>query len=348
MRYFIQIDINGNILFLGEYEPIVLSHTRSFTSELSEDAYWYLESSNIRNTSDTDMLRFYHPGILRLKTEKVVERDEDIIPDTIVDFRINYISRGWDRIAREFFTIGVDLAAMSYSEIRFVLTNLLKRSEESSSGDAAVMAWMNQTRPRHEIISLASDACTLISNARVEDMETDDLPLICLKAEDGYLYDNVIELLSFYDGSNLSILVARKVAPKLLINEIGTVDDERVEKEIQFIRKYLAVKNCEKSPVEVLENLTQKERKLAARGIKKTGGVFRYSVSLSKRYASIKRERHEAMDKDGKVLTTVKVSGFVRNQAYGEGRSLRKRIWVDGFTRGQWVRTGVTYVTIKE
>ena len=56
----------------------------------------------------------------------------------------------------------------------------------------------------------------------------------------------------------------------------------------------------------------------------------------------------KAMDKNGKTLTVVQVSGFIRNQPYGKGRAERKTIWIDGFTRGQWVNTGLSYVTVKD
>ena len=123
----------------------------------------------------------------------------------------------------------------------------------------------------------------------------------------------------------------------------GKNSDKKLADAVSFINKFLAIKDCDKSPIEMRD---KDGRNLAKKGIQKVSGLFRYQVSLSKRYEAIKREKHEAMDKDGKVLTTVKVSGFVRNQAYGEGRALRKKIWVDGFTRGQWVNAGITYVTL--
>lgn len=48
------------------------------------------------------------------------------------------------------------------------------------------------------------------------------------------------------------------------------------------------------------------------------------------------------------MKTIVSVSGYIREQPYGEGRKLRKTIWVEGFTRGQWVREGLSELTISK
>ena len=123
---------------------------------------------------------------------------------------------------------------------------------------------------------------------------------------------------------------------------------------MRFASAFLMLLECEKSPIEVVDIDKARKEKLERKGLKTKSPVSRYSVSLTKRYRSIIREPYgdtgeSGRDyKEGKALSVVSVSGFIRNQAYGPGRSLRKRIWVDGFMRGQWIRNGVTYVTVEE
>ena len=111
-----------------------------------------------------------------------------------------------------------------------------------------------------------------------------------------------------------------------------------------MLLRFQRYKKCNNSPI-YLSNPSEKREKKA--GFKKNSGVDVRVVSLSKRYKSLKRNTAKPLDKEGKELTIVQVSGFIRHQPYGKGRMQYKDIWVDSFTRGQWVKTGLTYVTVE-
>lgn len=352
MFRFIRIDIHGEIIEMMESLSIKENDDQTVSVRLSDKAYSFIVSDNIHKLNDTDELRYCPPGIIRHISEEEAKDDGSAFyPDDIIGFRINYMARGWDRINKM-----MDLESLSYSEIDYMLASVRDPQMNSSKGDAAVLTWMKNTVPRWEVLSFTSDAAALIANAKIETEEEPYFPDICLKSSDGYLFDTVTEILLFNDNSIPMIAITHTIARKMHLYIHAKIEDalhredmpKSLKDAVHFVWKYLAIRECEKSPIETAAIQTAKQKRLARNGIRKVGGVLKYQVSLSKRYAATRKEKHEAMDKEGKVLTTVKVSGFVRNQAYGEGRALRKKIWVDGFTRGQWVRSGVTYVTVRE
>lgn len=111
-----------------------------------------------------------------------------------------------------------------------------------------------------------------------------------------------------------------------------------------FYQGIFCRKGSDRTPL-VVSN--PQEEKNTRRGIRQTQGISRYRISLTKRYKG--RKLYQGGDyKEGKSLTLVSVSGYVRSQPYGPGKSLRKTIWVDGFMRGQWVKSGITYVTVTD
>ena len=342
---FIEINTMGKILRYSD-APVRPKDTReSVWAEISDKAAFYLMENRIEFLYETEAISYCPPGILRHKSEM---RDVKgyVAPDSIFDFRIELFSQNWEKLKSLVKPNGKNLMQLSESIAS------LSNSSDAALNDAVVMSWMLQNEPCWRVTSLSSDVAALIANARVEaDMDAADIPSICLRASDGYLFSNVKEILAFKDGDDIIIAISYSIAKGLNVYQHASLagilkgrnSDKNLADAVSFIEKFLAVKDCDKSPIEIFD---RESEKLAKKGIKKVSGIFRYQVSLSKRYEAIKRERHEALDKDGKVLTTVKVSGFVRNQAYGEGRALRKRIWVDGFTRGQWINAGVTYVTL--
>lgn len=128
---------------------------------------------------------------------------------------------------------------------------------------------------------------------------------------------------------------------------------------MRFSKAFSVLLDCEKSPIEISDADRANKERLKRKGLIFTQRVTRYSISLSERYRSVIKDpampgegdsssSPASSYKEGKTLSVVHVSGFVREQAYGPGRTLRKKIWVDGFIRGQWLRNGVTYVTVKE
>lgn len=342
---FIEINTMGKILRYSEASERPKDTMESVWADISDKAASYLMENRIEFLYETEAISYCPPGILRHKSEM---RDVKgyVAPDSIMNFRIDIFSKNWEKL--KLLVKPNDKNLLQLSESIASLSN----SSDAARNDAVVMSWMLQNEPCWKVVSLSSDVAALIANARVEgDMDAADIPSICLCASDGYLFSNVKEILAFKDGDDIIIAISYSIVKGLNMYQHASLavilkgrnSAKNLVDAVLFINKFLAVKECDKSPIDIFD---RESKKLAKKGIKKVSGIFRYQVSLSKRYEAIKRERHEAMDKDGKVLTTVKVSGFVRNQAYGEGRSLRKRIWVDGFTRGQWVNAGVTYVTL--
>lgn len=342
---FIEIETSGKILRYSE-APVRPKDTReSVWAEISDKAAFYLMENRIEFLYETEAIIYCPPGILRHKSEMRDVKGYDV-PDSILEFRVELFSKNWEKLKSLVKPNGKNILELAKSISRF------SNSLDAALNDAVVMQWMVETEPCWKVVSLSSDVAALIANARIEaDMDAADIPSICLRASDGYLFSNVKEILAFKDGDDIIIAISYSIAKGLNVYQHASLagilkgrnSDKNLVDAVSFIEKFLAVKDCDKSPIEIFD---RESEKLAKKGIKKVSGIFKYQVSLSKRYEAIKRERHEALDKDGKVLTTVKVSGFVRNQPYGEGRALRKRIWVDGFTRGQWVNAGVTYVTL--
>lgn len=342
---FIEINTMGKILRYSD-APVRPKDTReSVWAEISDKAAFYLMENRIEFLYETEAISYCPPGILRHKSEM---RDVKgyVAPDSIFDFRIELFSQNWEKLKSLVKPNGKNLLQLSESIAS------LSNSSDAALNDAVVMSWMLQNEPCWRVTSLSSDVAALVFNSKIETEEVSmEFPILCLRASDGYLFSNVKEILAFKDGDDIIIAISYSIAKGLNVYQHASLagilkgrnSDKNLVDAVSFIEKFLAVKECDKSPIEIFD---RESEKLAKKGIKKVSGIFRYQVSLSKRYEAIKRERHEALDKDGKVLTTVKVSGFVRNQAYGEGRALRKRIWVDGFTRGQWVNAGVTYVTL--
>ena len=342
---FIEIETTGKILRFMESERCPDSTVDSTWVAISEKAAFFLMENKIAFLYETESISFCPPDILRHKSEMRDVKSYEA-PDSILDFRIQLFSKRWESLKALISPKGKDIYALSES------IQKLSNSSDAAFNDAIVMKWMLGNEPCWKVISLSSDVAALVSNSKIEaEEESMEFPSICLRASDGYLFSNVREIITFKDEGDAIIAVTYSIAKGLnmyyqtSLSEImdGRNSSKNLAEALSFIEKFLVIKDCEKSPIEISD---RESEKLAKKGIKKVSGLFRYQVSLSKRYEAIKREKHEAMDKDGKVLTTVKVSGFVRNQAYGEGRSLRKKIWVDGFTRGQWVNAGITYVTL--
>lgn len=342
----------GDILSISETKPVQLPTKDSFCISLSEKAYEFILKSGIRSLCETESLKHRIPDTIVHVSEKTPSYLNAFATDSLVLFRINYFAPIWNKVKR--------LYELDQADYISLVSTMMREGSPSSSAtnDAAVMVWMKSNEPRWEILEMTSEASALINHSHIEcDEEFFPFNDIYIKAREGYLFQNVTELLIFRDNGEPTLLMGHSVTKGFGVASIAPIQkiiegDSRVtvfmKEGIEFIRKFHAIKECEKTPIEVVSAESKKSQNLSKKGIRKTGGIFRYQISLTKRYVSVKKEKHEAMDKEGKTLAVVKVSGFIRNQAYGEGLSLRKKIWVDSFTRGQWIKTGITYVTVKE
>lgn len=209
--------------------------------------------------------------------------------------------------------------------------------------DAYTALFLQSTRPVWRIHSVRPEASALIRHASLSDEDLhryaeEARKGIYIKAESGVLTGACNEILVI--GSFLFKGI-QKCGISIFFKSENATDED-----LAFPAKLLALQHCSNSPIVVRDPEIEKAEK---HGMKITSGVTRRMISLSDRYYSLKRQPgRKAMDKNGKTLTVVQVSGFVRNQPYGKGRTQYKKIWVDGFTRGQWVNTGLSYVTVKD
>lgn len=254
--------------------------------------------------------------------------------------------------------------------------------------DRAVIHYAVNTAPLWRIHRLTPECAALVANAHLEaDVAVERNTPLYLKCSDPNrpLVRNIAEIIYLpygengeYDGrltlsaflvsdarftlsfplnkANEAQLIKRAEKENLAENEKEAMGFFSIAR--SFISSFIALMDCEKSPIEIEDAERRKKEKLLNKGIRSSGGITRYSVSLTKRYKGVIRDPYQkdaskngeaSKDfREGKSLSVVSVSGFIRNQAYGPGRTLRKRIWVDSFIRGQWVRNGVTYVTVNE
>lgn len=229
----------------------------------------------------------------------------------------------------------------SLEEIKQALPSIPDANETTRMIDAMVCFFLSRTKPIWTIYELTLDACTMIVHAKLDQALLNQyIPIVKkgmyvrTKGNKAYLYGSVSEILLVDDDCIIgSKLGAHGVA-------IGYGQDA----EYEFCAKLLALMDAEKTPVNIIDADIIKARQ---KGIVMRSGVNRRIVSLNKKYQSKTASKGGVFDKTGKIRTIVSVSGYIRQQAYGEGRKFRKTIWVDGFERGQWVKEGLTIVSIK-
>lgn len=211
-----------------------------------------------------------------------------------------------------------------------------------------------------DVLTVFPEASVLISKAKVSDSDSRSgdmlqrLQPVYFKAKNGFLFSCVKEL--FFTGEEIivsfemvkgmmNMFVSPANVPEMFLKIHNTFERELITNSLNFVKNYFLIKNCEKSPIFIQ---TPKEKKSHS-GLRQTGGLFPKTVYLSKeyRYRKIEKTKGLPLDKDGKVLTVVSVSGFIKSQPYGKENALRKTIWVDGFNRSQWVRSGLNYISLK-
>lgn len=231
---------------------------------------------------------------------------------------------------------------------------------------------------------ITPDASRLIKNTGLKvniDQHLDILKTpIFLMARNGFLYDNVKELAIFYLKESMKFHIIQTIyidrtqvvqaifltnsailgiAKDLQIDEFNKQEVESLGKEIiveqvvsagketlTYVLKFLLLLNSEKTPIEKKETDGMGKR---LSGKYKVSPSYQ-SISLTTKYLAKRKELEVArgeLNKDGKILSLVEVSGFIKEQAYGENRSLRKTIYVDGYESHRWKKDGVKTINIK-
>lgn len=273
-------------------------------------------------------------------------------PSTIFENRIkNYVNN--DGILNNCWTLKEDAYNWLEEEYGHAL------SKDSRDLDAITALFVQKTQPIWNIYNIQADAAALIRYASMTD---EDLKIfaaearkgIYLKAANGVLFDSYNEMLVYGDylylGSSykaLSTFVRYEKASDELLG---------------FAARFIALKNCGGyAPIE--EKETNRNMRLERLGIKITKGIMKRDIYLSEHYRSLKRrpgrkgiddfekrisdKEGKVLNKEGKVLTIVNVSGYFRRAPFFYESDL-KRIWVSSFQRGQWVNSGLTYVTVRD
>lgn len=241
-----------------------------------------------------------------------------------------------------------DLIERNYKDIDEALAAVnTEASRTTRLADAVALIFLSRTKPIWTINELTAEAATLISKAKLDDeIVKRYIPKVkeglYLKAKSGLLTTGASEIIVIND----LIYIGRRLGKRAVM--CGEGDEE----DLVFCAKFLALQDSENKPIVIKES----KDKAKKQGFSMIRGVNTRTISLSSRYIHRKLNRGEKVLnedsdfswKEGKIKTVVSVSGFIREQAYGKERKLRKTIWVDGFERGQWVRQGLTIVTIKK
>ena len=319
MKYAV-INMTGDILSLCETEAEAQSYIEQYnntyiaiTDEAAELA------QKIGNLRDCD--KFYYindlgKGLITLKDK--VKQDNNVW--VTFKMRAEALAKFYDKIDKEKLT---------------------------DAGDILVSKYMQASEPIWRIYNVSSDSVAVIANAKLDEDHIENKPIFFTSSTTP-LFLNVMEFIYIPEenlyGYSLALTPSSDIRMILYFNHESEDTKKLLDATKHFLASFYALKSCEKTPI-VINN--PQERKNASKGFKLTKGISSYNVSLSKRYRAKKQSLESILDKSDKTLILVSVSGFVRTQHYGPGRMSTKKIWVDGFTRGQWVRNGLVYVTLK-
>lgn len=232
---------------------------------------------------------------------------------------------------------------------------------------------------KQKLYSLSSKAAELVNKAKIDTSGV-------LKIENGNFFVSELDISGIYDcpdgelipGIKAVMITVTSVIKSNNIrqlnnelrffrkgNELGEYEeidipdseyDELANSIIEWIHKLYLIRRSEKTPLgtsetEIGDSLQVSWKSRTSTKTKKTSSVIHSYVDLSPEYRNRIREYNKGasgpLNKDGKSLIPTAVSGFVRIQHYGPQNSLTKTIWIDGFTRGQWVSDDPRHVTVK-
>ncbi len=309
---------------------------------LSDKAYSYMREHEICHIWEMGNLlcRMNKDGIIGLQEEKMLPKEfyekEALHIDSIFKFRItNFPLRVPELINEE------------YASFDDVLHKVLKGTGNPSEVkflDAIAVYYLAETKPIWTVRNIRKDASTLVATARLEDTILSKYKdearkgFYAYTANDGWLYGAVSEILIIKEQIWLAVSIGNTLHFFL----------KGDESDLEYAAKLLALEKAEKTPLLINDSADEAMK----RGFYLRKGLNKRSISLTKRY------RHSVLNgglnvfhasgKEGKIKTIVSVSGYIREQPYGAGRKLRKTIWVEGFTRGQWVREGLTEITVSK
>ncbi len=140
------------------------------------------------------------------------------------------------------------------------------------------------------------------------------------------------------------------------IIERGLADDlklitQKIYKGFFLLAQFLLLLECEKTPI-FIDYLHPKDKKASlSKKMKKINRKISYKkVSLTTEYKSRIQEKNsqsqEKLNKEGKLLIPIRVSGHIRSQPYGTGNKLRKLIYIEEHESKSWVNTEIRKITV--
>ena len=314
---------------------ITLDDSIPGATPLTDAAYDEIKRRNIQFVYEMeDDFNGLSDGSLGLVKESDIS-SETKIGGSFVSFRMNsLIETRPDLVERKWTSFQEVDESIHYPDFVPKMSQIL---------DKTVIWYMSRTAPVWTINEITAEAATLIATAKLDESilsryKEESRKGIYLKAKKGYLLDAISEIMIIDD-----IVLC---GCRLGANAVSCFEGS--EQDVEYAAKFLALQAVENKPVVIRDTAETLKRK---KGVTLTKGINTRTVSLSSRYRYKQLNSHEKVFsdwKEGKIKTVVSVSGFIREQAYGEGRKLRKTIWVDGFERGQWIRQGLSIVTVKE
>jgi hypothetical protein len=177
--------------------------------------------------------------------------------------------------------------------------------------------------------------------------------VVCIS---GYLYCGELFLISIlsdggaiiqheinsYDGRSLENINFFEYGSSKTNKKLDRVDT------LAFVTILALMMEAERTPI-VVENVRDRNwhggNKIKPNNYK--SDWIEKRVYIDKKYTPQNMNgTHREMDAEGKILKDVYVRGFLRRQAYGPDKKLRKWIYVEGFDSTRWANPGHTKIIV--
>ena len=207
-------------------------------------------------------------------------------------------------------------------------------------------------------------------------------PVFIYSGEGFTLFDDVVALILFTDDEGYMTCVieftdgrylvqnvdlrngAKEVSPVFhddggeeYVLENGFVinrsSKEMAHSAIVYIAKFILLLNSDKQPI-LVEPLHKTKANSTPEKEKKIFGNISYKkISLTHEYKTKlgddrKGGSHVALDREGKTLRVVKVTGHIRMQAYGPGWTKHRPIYIEAHESRAWKKDGIQLVKVVE
>lgn len=208
----------------------------------------------------------------------------------------------------------------------------------------------------HPYFIYSGDGFTLFDDVVSIILYTDDYGyLTChIETTDG---EELIQNIDLKDESNIVEPVFSDEKGEEYILENGYVIDkssrEKIHAAFIYIVKFILLLHADKKTV-IVEPLYKPKAKSTPEKEKKIYGNISYKkISLTHEYKTKIKEIesagcHTVLDKEGKTLRVVSVTGHLRNQACGPGWSDHKIIYIEAHESKAWKKDGIQIVKVVE